>query len=147
GTTTGLKTPQSIALDPANNEFFVGNTGVFPNDINIFSRTASGAAPPIRTLNGDTTGTRLSGPTSLALRGAPVPPPPPTTVVAAVLPNARAIQVGGPVTVNATIINAGTATAVQAGISLATAVPTSFGYWLLDTSVSPPTLVGAPNTP
>jgi hypothetical protein len=87
----------------------------------------------------------LSGPVSLALSAAA--PPPPTSLVAAVLPNARAVQVGSPVTVSATIVNAGNATAVQAGISLASLVPASFGYWRLDTSVNPPALVGPANTP
>jgi hypothetical protein len=75
------------------------------------------------------------------------PPPPPTTLVAAVLPNARAVQVGTPVTVNATVINAGSAPALQVGISLATLVPADFSYQLYDTSVFPPKLAGVPNTP
>ena len=73
--------------------------------------------------------------------------PSPTSLVAAVLPNSRAVQVGTPATVSATVINAGGAPASQVGIALASAVPASFGYWLLDTSVAPPQLIGLPNTP
>jgi DNA-binding beta-propeller fold protein YncE len=140
GAATGLIDPAGVALDLTNNELVVGNRG--NNSATVYNRTASGNTAPLRTLSGAATG--LINPAGVAVTASAAPLP---ALVAAVLPNARAIQVGAPVTVNATVINTGGAPALQVGIALASPVPASFGYWLLDTSVSPPQLVGAPNTP
>ncbi len=70
------------------------------------------------------------------------PPVLQTTLTTAVLPNARAVQVNSLLSVNATVINTGPATALGVGISLASLVPVNFSYWRLDTSVFPPKLVG-----
>jgi len=137
GATTGLIYPAAVALDLTHDELVVGNS--VNNSITVYSRTASGDTAPLRTLSGGATG--LISPAGVAVTATAAPP------VAAVLPNARAVQVGTPVTVNATVINAGSAPELDVGIALASQVPASFGYWLLDTASSPPQLLGPPNTP
>jgi hypothetical protein len=142
GSATGLSLPLGVALDTVNGEIQVVNEG--NHSLTVYPRTGGGNIPPLRTVAG--AGTGLASPNAIALPQ-PAGPPGATTLVAAVLPNVRAVKQNTLVTVNATVINSGGATALQVGIALATAVPTTFGYQLLDTSVSPPALVGAPNTP
>jgi hypothetical protein len=142
GAATGLSLPLGVALDTVNGEIQVVNEGT--HSLTVYPRTGTGNVAPLRTLAG--AGTGLASPDAMALPQ-PASAPAATTLVAAVLPNVRAVKQNTLVTVNASIINSGGATALQVGIALATAVPTTFGYQLLDTSVSPPVLVGAPNTP
>jgi len=144
GASTGMASPLGLAVDAVSSEIFVANRGN-SNSITVYSRTANGNAAPLRTIGGGMT--MLSVPNAVAVDQPVGPPPPPTTLVASVLPNARAVQVKTPVTVDATIINAGSNPALQVGIALATPVDATFGFQRMDTSVKPPVLVGAPGDP
>ena len=124
GAATGLSSPAGLALDLTNNELVVANSGT--DSVTVYSRTASGNAAPLRTLMGGTTGLRR--PFGVAV----TPAPPAASLVAAILPGSRSVQVGTPATAFATIINAGTATASQAGISPQTVIPASFVYQTTD---------------
>jgi DNA-binding beta-propeller fold protein YncE len=52
GASTGLGDVSGIALDTVNNEIAVTNSSVTSGVINVFPRTASGNAPPLRTIAG-----------------------------------------------------------------------------------------------
>jgi hypothetical protein len=67
------------------------------------------------------------------------------SIVAAVLPSSRSVQVGTFTTVFATIINTGSATAINCGISLATAIPANFSFQTTNPFTNQ--LIGSPNTP
>jgi hypothetical protein len=51
---TGYAPVNGIAVDTANNEIFVGNSG--DNSIAVYARTANGYTAPLRTISGDATG-------------------------------------------------------------------------------------------
>jgi len=68
----------------------------------------------------------------------------PATLVSAVLPSSRSIQVGNAATAFATIINAGSTTAIGCGISVLTGIAANFSYQGTDPANQP---VGNPNTP
>jgi DNA-binding beta-propeller fold protein YncE len=66
GVVTGLDSPIGLVVDTVYDELLVTNFGTsFDSSVTVYNRTASGNAPPIRTLAGPTTG--LSGPDSLAV--------------------------------------------------------------------------------
>jgi DNA-binding beta-propeller fold protein YncE len=65
GAATGLRFPVGVAVDLANNELVVANEGTPTDSITVYSRTASGATAPLRTLQGAATG--LSGPRGVAV--------------------------------------------------------------------------------
>jgi hypothetical protein len=73
------------------------------------------------------------------------PPASPTTVLAAVLPSSRSVQVGSPASAFGTIINSGTADAIDCSIAPATAVAADFTYQTTDPATN--ALTGTPNTP
>jgi hypothetical protein len=64
---------------------------------------------------------------------------------AAVLPSARSVQVGQPAMAFATILNAGSSTAVGCSIAPATSVPATFSYQTTDPTTNVAT--GTPNAP
>ena len=66
-------------------------------------------------------------------------------LVTAVLPSSRSVQVGTTATAFVTIINAGATTANQVGISLNTAIPSSFTFQTTDPATN--AVTGIPNTP
>jgi CHRD domain len=68
----------------------------------------------------------------------------PATLVSAVLPSSRSVQVGAAATAFATIINAGSTTAIGCGISVLTGIAANFSYQATDPANQP---VGNPNTP
>jgi hypothetical protein len=70
---------------------------------------------------------------------------PPTSLVAAVLPSSRSVQVGATATAFATIINAGSATAILCAPALATALPAAFTYQTTDPATNQ--VIGSANTP
>jgi len=57
GASTGLSSPDGIAVDTVNNELFVANNG--GTTINVYGRTASGNTAPTRILNVVTDGRRV----------------------------------------------------------------------------------------
>jgi fibronectin type 3 domain-containing protein len=59
-TAPGLGSPGSLALDPVHGEIFVLNKGSSANTVTVYSRTQTGNAAPIRTIN-------LTGTTSRAI--------------------------------------------------------------------------------
>jgi hypothetical protein len=67
------------------------------------------------------------------------------SLAAAVLPSSRSVQVGTAATAFATIINAGSSTAAECGISPVTSVPATFSYQTTDPATNQVT--GSPNTP
>jgi hypothetical protein len=70
---------------------------------------------------------------------------PPTSLVAAVLPSSRSVQVGATATAFATIINAGSATAILCAPALVTGLPAAFTYQTTDPSTNQ--VIGSANTP
>ena len=70
---------------------------------------------------------------------------PPTSLVAAVLPSSRSVQVGATATAFATIINAGSATAILCAPTLVTGLPATFTYQTTDPTTNQ--VIGSPNTP
>jgi hypothetical protein len=68
----------------------------------------------------------------------------PATLVSAVLPSSRSVQGGNTATAFATIINAGSTTAIGCGISVLTSIAASFSYQATNPANQ---LVGNPNTP
>jgi hypothetical protein len=70
---------------------------------------------------------------------------PPTSLVAAVLPSSRSVQVGATATAFATIINAGSATAILCAPALATALPATFTYQTTDPATNQ--VIGSANAP
>jgi Protein of unknown function (DUF4038)/Putative collagen-binding domain of a collagenase len=70
---------------------------------------------------------------------------PVTSLAAAVLPSSRSVQVGTAATAFATIINAGSSTATECGISPVTSIPATFGYQTTDPATNQVT--GSPNSP
>jgi hypothetical protein len=54
GGATGLSTPVDLALDLTHNELFVANLGTNapPSTVTVYSRTANGNVPPVRTISG-----------------------------------------------------------------------------------------------
>jgi uncharacterized delta-60 repeat protein len=66
-------------------------------------------------------------------------------LVAAILPSSRSVEMPGPATAFATVINAGTTTASNVSIGLATPLPGSFAYQTTDPSTN--AVTGLPNTP
>lgn len=68
----------------------------------------------------------------------------PIPVLAAVLPASRSVQVGDTATAFATIINAGSTTATDCGITPLTSVQANFLYQTTDANNA---LIGTPNTP
>ncbi len=76
----------------------------------------------------------------LAFVNAPV-----TSLVAAVLPSSRSVQVGTTATVFATIINAGSDTAIICAPTLITSLPATFTYQTTDPATNQ--VIGSPNTP
>ena len=71
--------------------------------------------------------------------------PPSRTLFAATLPSSRSVMVGQPATVFATIINAGSQTAVNCGIVKATGVSGAFDFQTTNSQTN--ALEGQPNTP
>jgi hypothetical protein len=71
--------------------------------------------------------------------------PPPRTLFAATLPSSRSVRVGQPATVFATIINAGSQTAVNCGIVKATGVSGAFDFQTTNSQTN--ALEGQPNAP
>jgi FG-GAP-like repeat len=71
--------------------------------------------------------------------------PPPRTLFAATLPSSRSVRVGEPATVFATIINAGSQTAVNCGIVKATGVSGAFDFQTTNSQTN--ALEGQPNVP
>ena len=71
--------------------------------------------------------------------------PPPRTLFAATLPSSRSVMVGQPATVFATIINAGSQTAVNCGIVKATGVSGAFDFQTTNSQTN--ALEGQPNAP
>jgi hypothetical protein len=71
--------------------------------------------------------------------------PPPRTLFAATLPSSRSVRVGQPATVFATIINAGSQTAVNCGIVKATGVSGGFDFQTTNSQTN--ALEGQPNAP
>jgi FG-GAP-like repeat len=71
--------------------------------------------------------------------------PPPRTLFAATLPSSRSVRVGQPATVFATIINAGSQTAVNFGIVKATGVSGAFDFQTTNSQTN--ALEGQPNVP
>jgi len=69
----------------------------------------------------------------------------PPSLVAAVLPSSRSVQVGTTATAFATLINAGTDTAIACAPTLVTSLPATFTYQTTDPATNQVT--GAPNTP
>ena len=76
GSSTGLNFPQGLAVDTVHDELVVTNPGnpSVPgiDSITVYSRTANGNTPPLRTLVGGTTG--LTEPISLAVTTTSEPP-------------------------------------------------------------------------
>jgi hypothetical protein len=68
-----------------------------------------------------------------------------TSLVAAILPSSRSVQVGATATAFATIINAGSATAILCAPALATPLPATFIYQTTDSTTNQ--VIGTPNTP
>jgi len=56
GPATGLFESIGLVVDAVNNELVVANAHVDANDVTVYSRTASGNSPLIRTINGSATG-------------------------------------------------------------------------------------------
>ena len=73
------------------------------------------------------------------------PAPPAVALAAAILPGSRSVQVGIPATAFVTVINAGTTTASQVGISLTSVIPAAFQYRTTDPTTNQVT--GTLNTP
>jgi hypothetical protein len=73
------------------------------------------------------------------------PPASPTTVLAAVLPASRSVQVGGSATAFGTIINSGTADAIDCSIAPTTTVAADFVYQTTNPTTN--ALIGTPDTP
>lgn len=69
----------------------------------------------------------------------------PVTLVASVLPASRSIQVGGTATAFATVINAGTSSALNCSIVPVTPVPAIFTYQSTDPATNAP--IGSANSP
>ena len=67
------------------------------------------------------------------------------SIVAAVLPSSRSVQVGTVATAFATIVNTGSVTATNCGISLVTAIPVTFSFQTTNPLTNQVT--GSPNTP
>jgi len=67
------------------------------------------------------------------------------SIVAAVLPSSRSVQVGTFATAFATIVNAGSVTATNCGISLVTAIPATFSFQTTNPLTNQ--IIGSPNTP
>jgi hypothetical protein len=67
------------------------------------------------------------------------------SIVAAVLPSSRSVQVGAFATAFATIINTGSVTATSCGISLVTAIATTFSFQTTNPLTNQ--ITGSPNTP
>jgi Protein of unknown function (DUF4038)/Putative collagen-binding domain of a collagenase len=67
------------------------------------------------------------------------------SLAAAVLPSSRSVQVGTVATAFATIINVGSSTAAECGISHVTSIPATFSYQATDPATNQVT--GSPNTP
>jgi hypothetical protein len=65
GAATGLVRPTGLALDTVNSEIFVSNDVNIADSITVYSRTANGNVPPLRTLL--TNGTTGRDPSGLAL--------------------------------------------------------------------------------
>jgi len=122
-----------ILLDPGSG--FAAQPAVL-----AYARTASGAAAPLRTLAGFSTG--LVEPRALALSGAP---PPATTLAASVLPSSRSVAVGQTAGAFVTIINTGSTAAFSVGIAPEPFGPATITYHT--TSCASNALVGAPNQP
>lgn len=74
-----------------------------------------------------------------------VPITPVMSLAAAVLPSSRSVQVGTAATAFATIINAGSGTAAECGISPVTSIPATFSYQATEAATNQVT--GSPNTP
>jgi hypothetical protein len=70
---------------------------------------------------------------------------PPTSLVAAVLPSSRSVQVGTPATAFATIINAGSDTAILCAPALVTGLAATFTYQTTDPATNQ--VIGSANTP
>ena len=70
---------------------------------------------------------------------------PGTVLASAVLPVSRAARVGSPVTVYATMVNAGSAIGTACSIGLASGIPATFSYQTTNSSNN--ALSGTPNTP
>jgi hypothetical protein len=70
---------------------------------------------------------------------------PGTVLNSAVLPASRAARVGAPITVYATMVNAGSAIGTGCSIGLASSIPASFSYQTTNASTN--TVSGTPNTP
>ena len=68
-----------------------------------------------------------------------------TVLASATLPSSRAVQVGSPLTIFATIINAGSSVGTGCSIGLNSNVPATFGYQTTNPSTN--ALSGTPNTP
>ena len=68
-----------------------------------------------------------------------------TTVAAAILPASRSVQVGSSATAFATIVNSGSAAAINCSISPLTSVPAGFAYQTTDLETN--ALTGTPDTP
>ena len=62
GSSTGLRSPEGIALDSSNN-IYVGNYG--PSTVTVYSAGSTGNAAPIATINGNYTD--LANPEGVAL--------------------------------------------------------------------------------
>ncbi len=127
----------AVAIDPVTNggevhvaTFFAGGA------VSVFTRTGtwlrtSNVTPPV------------FEPFFIALRTAPAPT---TNLVAAVLPSGRAVMTGVTASAYVTIINTGTAPALQVGISLATQIPATFEYYQTD-PLTNALIPGTRNTP
>jgi hypothetical protein len=68
-----------------------------------------------------------------------------TSLLAAVLPDARSVEVGATATAFAYLINTGTGTGAPCGIAPSTSVPATFLYQTTDQGTN--TVTGSPNTP
>jgi sugar lactone lactonase YvrE len=133
-TSAGLSAPQGLAFD-ANGTLYVANSpgGAMPPGIvavspqgvvTMYAQGIAGLADPIGLAFAAPATLFAADVTSGSLFQIAVPPPPePAPLLASILPDARAVEVGRPATVFATILNTGAGDLDQCGISLPSTAP------------------------
>jgi PKD repeat protein len=115
------------------------NTPGGPYAVKLTVRDAKGLA--------DATPASVSVTVTATKQAPPATPPigPATSLVSAVLPASRAVQVGSPLTVYATMINSGSAVGTACSIGLGSSIPATLGYQATNSATN--TLTGSANTP